>query len=204
MLTHAELAAFAGRSYSAPRTGLVALDVRYDLISVGNERLVVIPGTHPADLLDWIRDLRAWPWWAPRVGFVHSGFGKGGEALYQRLRVDLVANQRSLAITGHSLGGALAQYLAAKMVAEGCPPQRLVTFGAPRVGWLNPYLRLLTAQIPDRAFYQRAGDLVPTAAARCLGFNHSARGVSIGLSIGNFIVNHSIAQYAVDLTALGL
>ena len=61
MLSHSELAVLAARSYCGPQSGHVALDVRYDLIPREGEVIVVMPGTHPADALDWLRDLRAWP-----------------------------------------------------------------------------------------------------------------------------------------------
>ena len=69
MLSHAELAAIAGRCYRKPWSGRAALDCEYDLLPRGDEELVVaIPGTHPDDPLDWIRDLRMLPRPFPAVG----------------------------------------------------------------------------------------------------------------------------------------
>ena len=62
MLLHAELAEIAGRCYRKPWSGQAALDCEYDLLPRGDEELVVaIPGTHPDDPLDWIRDLSTPP-----------------------------------------------------------------------------------------------------------------------------------------------
>ena len=142
MLSHSELAVLAGRSYSGPQSGHVALDVRYDLIPREGEVVVVMPGTHPADALDWLRDLRVFPSFVPPLGPVHSGFGEGAAALWPKLERDLPP-YGLITYAGHSLGGALAQGCAA-IHARRWPDVtfRLVTFGAPRISFPEPMVRL--------------------------------------------------------------
>lgn len=219
-ISHADLAVLAGRSYSGPQSGTVALDVRYDLVPRGNELVVVVPGTHPQDPLDWIRDLRAIPRWFPGIGPCHSGFGSGGSALWQRVRLDVASETRRIVYAGHSLGGALALVLAAHHAADGLAPCRVVTFGAPRVGFLNPYFGRLVRSALEAAEYWRAADIVPDEPWRVMGYSHPTRPIRIGspvpgLSPGDVLVdamklpeaiagNHSIELYASDLKALGL
>ena len=203
MLAHSALAVLAGRSYSGPQSGRVALDVRYDLIPRDREIVVVMPGTHPADPLDWIRDLRAFPTWVGPLGPVHSGFGKGAAALWPRLMKDLPA-AALVTYAGHSLGGALAQGLAA-LHASRLPEvsSRVVTFGAPRVGFLNPWFGRLARSGYEAVEYQRAGDIVPDVPLAPL-YRHPTKPRAIGVSTGNFVSDHSIARYAADLAAKNL
>lgn len=203
MISHAALARLAAAAYSGPQSGRVALDVRYDLIPRDGELVVVMPGTHPADPLDWLRDLRAWPRWFAGVGPAHSGFGGGGAALWRRIGPELARETRLITYAGHSLGGALAQMLAVFHAAAGLAPCRAVTFGAPRVPFVNPWFRVLARRALAIAEYARAGDIVPDAPLRAL-YHHPSRPVAIGASVGNIVGDHSIARYAADLQQLGL
>ena len=203
MLSHSELAVLAGRSYSGPQSGHVALDVRYDLIPREGEVVVVMPGTHPADALDWLRDLRVFPSFVPPLGPVHSGFGEGAAALWPKLERDLPP-YGLITYAGHSLGGALAQGCAA-IHARRWPDVtfRLVTFGAPRIAFLNPWFGWLARSGRQAVEYQRAGDIVPDVPLAPL-YRHPTRPKAIGVSVGDFVQNHSIALYASDLAALDL
>ena len=204
MLAHSALAIRAGRSYAGPQSGRVALDVRYDLIAQPNEVVVVMPGTHPADPLDWLRDLRAWPSWLRGVGPTHSGFGNGAEAIWPRLHAYHRALPAGVVVTytGHSLGGALALVLTAIHAQRlARVPFRVVTFGAPRIAFLNPWLGHLARSGLEAVEYQRSGDIVPDVPLRPL-YRHSTRPLAIGASCGDFVKNHSIVLYAADLAAL--
>jgi hypothetical protein len=222
MLSHAALADLAGRSYRGPWSGRAAFDCEYDLLPRGDDELVaVMPGTNPLDPLDWLRDLSAAPHWVPGAGLVHGGFGRGGEALYGKVARTIAGDDRLISLVGHSLGGALAQMLGA-LIAARQPGRkfRVVTFGAPRVGFLNPWLGHLVRQGLQAVEYARAGDIVPELPSRPL-FNHPtwprpigapiagtaealARFDAIGRICREIPANHSIQRYAADLAALGL
>jgi hypothetical protein len=204
MLLHAELAVIAGRSYARPWSGVAALDCDYDLLPRGDKEVVVaIPGTHPEDPLDWIRDLSAAPWAFPIIGICHSGFGSGGTALAERVLKAIAGDHRMMTIVGHSLGGAMALIVGARLVAAG-RRARVVTFGAPRVAFLaNLALPHLARGAFELAEYRRTGDLVPHVPARPI-FRHVTSGIAIGVDCGDPIGNHSIARYAADLTAPGV
>jgi hypothetical protein len=203
MLAHSQLALLAGRSYAGPQSGHVALDVRYDLIPRDGEVIVVMPGTHAGDALDWLRDLRVFPSLVSPMGPVHGGFGRGAAALWAALAKDLPP-YGLITYTGHSLGGALAQGLAAIHARRWRDVRfRFVTFGAPRIAFLNPWFGHLARSGLEAVEYQRSGDIVPDLPLRPL-YRHPTRPTAIGVSVGDFIANHSIALYAADLAVLTL
>lgn len=65
-------------------------------------------------------------------GRVHEGFWR--RALSVELPASLLPLGASVLVTGHSLGGAVATLVAARLLADGRPDVRCVTFGAPLVG----------------------------------------------------------------------
>ncbi len=101
---------------------------------------------------DVITDLRVTPWHSSELGvWCHAGFLKSLRHLLEDLP------QGDLYITGHSLGGAMAQIYAAMLVKEGYNPI-LVTFGAPRAGMRG--LSKISSQCRGFRFV-RDGDTVP-------------------------------------------
>lgn len=69
-------------------------------------------------------------------GKLHSGFAASYEALHDQLQKDLevVPRGAKIHVSGHSLGGAMAQVAAANMHHSGHHVKSLITFGAPSVG----------------------------------------------------------------------
>jgi hypothetical protein len=203
MLSHADLALIAGNVYRGPWSGQAALDCEYDLLPRGADEVVVaIPGTHPDDPLDWIRDLRTAPWPFPAVGICHSGFGSGGTAVAERVLRAVRDDVRLMTVTGHSLGGAMALIVGARLIHAGFRT-RIVTFGAPRVAFLaNLALPRLTRRAVELAEYRRAGDPVPHVPMRPI-FRHVTRGIAVGVDCGDAIGDHAIQRYAADLAGSG-
>ncbi len=206
MLSHHDLAVLAAASYSGPQSVSVALDVRADYLPRAGELIVVCPGTHPDDPLDWIRDLRAFPSWIPSLGPLHSGFGKGGFALWRDVREKLPASGLA-SYVGHSLGGALAQVLAAlHSVERPRQPFRMISFGAPRVASVGNWrFGPLVRRGVEAVEYRRAGDIVPSVPPRIFD-KHPTRGLSLGVAAPGLAIaaNHAMTRYAADLAALGL
>ncbi len=69
-------------------------------------------------------------------GRAHSGFVKLLESVWQNILAaffDVEAHDKTLWLTGHSLGGSLAVLAAQRLASEGFDPHMVVTFGAPRV-----------------------------------------------------------------------
>jgi triacylglycerol lipase len=107
--------------------------------------LVAFRGTQPGRPMDWFVDFGAIhrPW-DHGTGTVHGGFYDALKAVWgaalpgtrrilpERLRE---RGNRTVWMTGHSLGGALAELCAAQtMLVEKIPVQGVYTFGQPRVG----------------------------------------------------------------------
>jgi len=106
--------------------------------------LVAFRGTQPNQAMDWFVDAGAvHRKWDHDAGTVHTGFYDAlhavwgvtlakGEVLPRRL---LNRGSKTIWITGHSLGGALAELCAAQAVfVSKIDVQGVYTFGQPRVG----------------------------------------------------------------------
>jgi len=89
--------------------------------------VLVFRGT--TGLRNWFRDLDVRPErLAPRT-VVHRGFVEAFHQVWQDLQPQLALLNEPLFMTGHSMGGALAQ-----LAAWYHPPQAVYAIGAPRVG----------------------------------------------------------------------
>ncbi len=201
LVADSELARLAGAAYRGPWSSQVALDCEYDFLPRGDEEIVfVIPGTHPTDPLDWIRDLRVAPRHFATIGTCHAGFGAGATAIAKSALPLLSGETRLVTVTGHSLGGAMALIVGALLIASGFRV-RIVTFGAPRVAFfVNLALPLLVRRGLALREYRRSGDPVPGVPFFPL-FKHATRGIALGADCSSPIGNHAIERYAADLTA---
>lgn len=101
-------------------------------------------------LQDWLRDLTAIAM-PSRIGHVHTGFYAGMEHMWSDLKPIL---KQPAIVTGHSLGAARADVLAALMKVDGSPPVERIVFGEPKPGLLD-FAALLDG-MPGRSY--RNGD----------------------------------------------
>ncbi len=126
-------------------------------------------GTEGTDWRDIWADIRFWPcdWRVDGrdAGRVHGGFARALDALWERLRPNLIAGDRRLLFTGHSLGGALATLAASRM-----HPAALFTFGCPRVGdhRFDAYMRSVV-----HARFVGCRDVVTRLPPPLFGFTHT-------------------------------
>lgn len=109
--------------------------------------IVAFRGTEPAELKDWMTDLNVWLEPGPR-GEVHGGFQKALNLVWDEIweQINLYQERtgngprltgpgKSLWLTGHSLGAALATLATARLRLElDRGVFGLYTFGSPRVG----------------------------------------------------------------------
>ncbi|MET8543976.1 lipase family protein [Kitasatospora sp. NPDC004799] len=95
-------------------------------------------GTEPAQIRDWLTDSTTPPWPGPaRTGYVHYGFAEALESIFPDVAkaiADLRTNDQTVWFTGHSLGGALAMLVAARLDLEDprLAADGVYTFGQPR------------------------------------------------------------------------
>lgn len=90
--------------------------------------VLVFRGTS-GKLENWIHNFNTFPCKWPRGGWVHRGFKKIFEEIWDSVHTELLSISRPIFYTGHSLGAALAT-----LAASLKPPKALYTFGSPRVG----------------------------------------------------------------------
>ncbi len=151
----ANLCAASLAAYSSPATFVAGGDVHAVVTQRLDATVIAFRGTVPSSWEDWFRDFAGWPARIadhPTLGRCHEGFISGAEAILDQLR-GILSPSRPFALTGHSLGGALAIATGALLTDCGLVPLRLTTFGAPRVGMsLAPIL----ARVDGRRF--RHGD----------------------------------------------
>ncbi len=111
--------------------------------------------------------------------FVHEGFQDAIFPVVIKIALTLQKynpdQNKSIWITGHSLGGALAVLLGAMLIEDDFPVQGIYTFGAPRVG--DPNFAQSLDQKINGIFYRvvNEGDIVPHLPPKFLGFNHSEK-----------------------------
>lgn len=133
--------------------------------------IVAFRGTEPNQWKDFVTDMQAHQVEMGDAGKVHAGFQSGLLDVWNQMLPELLrlsASGKSVWMTGHSLGGALA-VLAAHQFQQ---PVTVYTFGAPRIGdsqfvksYRQPTFRLVNntdfvADIPPPMWYHHVGELV--------------------------------------------
>ena len=144
--------------------------------------VVAFRGTQPNRPMDWFVDLRATRGhWDHSIGEVHDGFYRAlrkvwgvalpkGEVLPRRL---VNRGSKTIWITGHSLGGALAELCAAQaMFVSKIPVQGVYTFGQPRVG-NKDFAAAVNEKLGSGIFrFVNDRDIVPRVPLFSMGFCH--------------------------------
>ncbi len=133
--------------------------------------IVAFRGTEPSEWKDLITDMKARQIELETGGKVHAGFQSGLLSVWDQMKPEierLSASGRSVWMTGHSLGAALA-VLAAHDYQK---PANVYTFGAPRIGdagFVEHYHQStfrvvnntdLVADVPPPLWYQHVGELI--------------------------------------------
>lgn len=125
---------------------------------------IAFRGTSTFDLEDWATDLNV----RMNQSGIHDGFCDALKPVMDRIALYIPKpNGKKLYLTGHSLGGALAN-----VAAWFFPGSRLVTFGSPRVGDRDvaQTIESSTAHIER---YVHGDDIVPTLPPKSLGYKHA-------------------------------
>ena len=133
------------------------------------EYVIAFRGTEPDELSDLLADLNAIPRGAMTHGLVHSGFRKECDKLYN----DIILHhgkghhKKTLYVTGHSLGAAMAT-IATSRIEEFTEVTQLTTFGSPRVG-TRRFVKNITT--PHYRFVNN-NDIVTRVPLWIMGYKH--------------------------------
>jgi triacylglycerol lipase len=152
-------------------------------VAESNDAIIVaFRGTQPNRPMDWFVDFRATRGrWDHTIGEVHDGFYGAfrkvwgvalpkGEVLPKRL---VNRGNKTIWITGHSLGGALAELCAAQaMFVSKIPVQGVYTFGQPRVG-NKDFANAVNEKLGSGIYrFVNDRDIVPRVPLFSMGFCH--------------------------------
>lgn len=147
------------------------------LVTEGEVAIFAIRGT-TFNFGDIIADIRSVPWWSDTLGCLcHKGFLRGAEAVWEKIGYLLVEVKGPVHFAAHSKGGPEALLLGALMAAWGRPPERIVTFGAPRPAFAGLGRWLKHTQV-DRVV--NGCDAVPDHPWPLWGFRHQGTLFQIG------------------------
>lgn len=141
---------------------------------------------------DVLRDIRALPWWTKGLGWCPAGFVKAAEpVLIKLMSIALKENlsMSQIVLTGHSLGGAIAIIVGAKLALLGHPVQEIVTFGTPRCG------RLKVLDKTNVTMYRNGKDVVPQLPPL---MRRHKKPLKIGVP-GGWLADHKMRAYCDSL-----
>ena len=92
-------------------------------------------GTEPSQIKDITADLKFWRIDPAGTGEkIHSGFWSEAFSLFPKVIKNLPDDEKPIAVTGHSLGGAMAVIMTGFLLKSGYNVKELYTYGQPRVG----------------------------------------------------------------------
>lgn len=143
--------------------------------AAGNERRILVAFRGTEEPADWLHDIDA-GFISYDHGRIHRGFQRALQEVWSEIyltvrdwRIDSLA-EKSVLVTGHSLGAALAT-----LAFIGLEADHLATFGSPRVGdkkfarWFNAEYRGLAIRFVNN------NDIVPRTPAYLAGYRHVGR-----------------------------
>lgn len=179
-----------------------------------NQIVIVFRGTHTTS--DWISDAianqTAYPY-AKEGGLVHQGFLD----IYRSARKQIIASltklsaQKTLYITGHSLGGSLAALCAADLATNTkFKAPSVYTYASPRAGNLA-FASFFNRKTGPHYRMYNTNDIVPELppfiylsprTETIYHYLHVKKGVELTFQGGSVSANHSISNYFTELAKL--
>jgi len=142
-----------------------------------NDKVLILAFRGTSSVEDFITDAKIKLIPGPKDnGRIHEGFKTGLDKVWNEVwrSMGRARRKRTIWVTGHSLGGALALTAAARLHFEKSQPiNGLYTFGQPRVG--DPdFTTACNRAFGDRYFrFVHNNDIVPRIPFRAMGFEHT-------------------------------
>ncbi len=145
-------------------------------IAIDRDVLIVSFRGTEANFSDWLTDADFSLVKGPLGGKVHEGFYDALADIWHKMAAEIAyldpQQRKSLWVTGHSLGGALATLAAARWIEARRTVQGLYTFGQPRTGDAA-FRRNFNFALKASTFrFVNDNDLVTRVPPRALGFSH--------------------------------
>lgn len=133
--SHAKLADLSARAY-IDLSG-VTEDLEFFIYDEIDATYVAIRGSEVGlvsdrGIVDMVRNARMFPWYNKATGWAHGGFLRGAREVARALE-KLIPKHRTLILTGHSLGAAVAVLCAQILEERGRQIDEVVLFGSPRI-----------------------------------------------------------------------
>lgn len=181
-----------------------------------SDRQIVIVFRGTSSTSDWISDAIAsqtvYPY-AKDGGLVHKGFLD----IYNSARKQILSTmsklspRKTLYLTGHSLGGCLANLCAADLTTNtGFKTPSVYTYGSPRVG--NPaFASLFNRRTGPHYRIYNTNDIVPELppfiyrtprSDQVYHYLHVKKGAELTYQAGSMSANHAISGYFTELAKL--
>jgi len=144
---------------------------------------LVFRGTAVVSIKDWIKNLQFTlinPWSDQPSAQVHKGFYTAWSSI-RSLVFNVVSSLKSacpnckLAVTGHSLGGAMATLATIDLVRAGNNVDTVFTLGSPRTGnaaFASYFATLNGGSIGKSSRLVNNGDIVPQVPFRTFNYHH--------------------------------
>ncbi len=127
----------------------------------------------------------------PQLGLLHAGFDAGAMSVMPHIALAMMG--KPFAITGHSLGAALALRVCAEFILDGTPPLKCAAFAPPRVGG-DKFVKIATS-VPSSA-YRFGNDPVPDVPLTLPGYPYMQVPLSeVGSPMPNPFDAHAIENY---------
>ena len=132
---------------------------------------IAFKGTKAKMMRDYVIDADVWPN-IEGNSWVHRGFKRRADLVISTI-IDYVERHpgKSIWITGHSLGGALALYTTCELESLGYGPIKLFTFGSPRTG-NRDYCDLITS---THCRFVNCNDVIPKIPLSLIGYRHHGK-----------------------------
>lgn len=164
-------------------------DTQYYIEKIDDEVVIAFSGSNSK--VDWKNNFSFWkkPYKDMEIPFCcHSGFLKCWKLVRDEIEEKVLAlNPRSITVTGHSYGGAMATFCIEDMwflFPELRSKMQCVTFGSPRILGLWNYKKIKDRWQTQR-LYTNGSDIVTCLPFNCMLFRHVKEQIHIG-KIRNF------------------